>query len=118
MTEQTRRAFLRQSAAIGIGLGIGTGTPSKAVSPNDKIRLACIGVRGRGFSVMQSFATHPDCDITRICDVNETARLERGDQMKELTGTKPKLLNDFRELLEDDTVDAFMIATPDHWHAL
>jgi predicted dehydrogenase len=118
MSQQTRRAFLQQSAAIGVGIGLGAGSTSRAVSPNDKIRLACIGVRGRGFSVMQSFATHPDCDITHICDVNETARLERGDQMKEITGTKPKLLNDFRELLEDDTVDAFMVATPDHWHAL
>lgn len=118
MPRHSRRAFLKQSAALGIGIGLGAGRSSRAASPNDKIRLACIGVRGRGFNVMQSFATHADCDITHICDVNEPARLERGAQMQELTGTKPKLLSDFRELLEDDTVDAFMVATPDHWHAL
>ena len=79
--------------------------------------MACIGVRGRGFGVMKDFAAHPDCDITHICDVNESVRNERGTQMKELTGHAPKLVTDFRELLDDDSIDAFMVATPDHWHA-
>ena len=118
MSQHTRRSFLQQSAAAGIGIGLGAGFASRAVAANDKIRLACIGVRGRGNGVMKSFAGHPDCDVTHICDVNEPIRLERGAEMKELTGLQPKLVNDFRELLEDDTVDAFMVATPDHWHAM
>lgn len=118
MTQHTRRAFLQQSAAIGIGVGLGAGIPSRAVAANDKIRMACIGVRGRGFGVMQSFAAHADCDITHICDVNEPVRSDRGAKMKEITGIQPKLVNDFRELLEDDSIDAFMVATPDHWHAM
>ncbi|MBL8850979.1 MAG: Gfo/Idh/MocA family oxidoreductase [Planctomycetaceae bacterium] len=118
MPQHSRRAFLQQSAALGIGVGLNAALPARAVAANDKIRMACIGVRGRGFGVMQAFAAHPDCDITHICDVNESVRLERGDQMKDITGTKPKLVNDFRELLEDDSVDCIMVATPDHWHAL
>jgi len=118
MSVHSRRAFLQQSAALGIGAGLGAGFTNRAVAANDKIRMACIGVRGRGFGVMQAFADQSDCDITHICDVNESVRLERGDQMKDITGTKPKLVNDFRELLEDDSVDCIMVATPDHWHAL
>ena len=118
MSRHSRRAFLRQSAAIGIGVGLGAATPSRVVAANDKIRMACIGVRGRGFGVMQAFAAHPDCDITHICDVNESVRLERGEEMKNITGTRPKLVNDFREVLDDDSVDCIMVATPDHWHAL
>src|SRR5262245_28246512 len=118
MSQHTRRAFLQQSAAIGIGVGLSAGVARGGVSPNEKINMACIGVRGRGEGVMRSFADHPDCAITHICDVNESVRLERGAQMKELTGVQPKLVNDFRDLLDDDSVDCFMVATPDHWHAM
>jgi uncharacterized protein (DUF1501 family) len=105
MSQPTRRAFLQQSAAIGIGVGLGARVAPGGIAANEKINLACIGVRGRGDGVMRSFAAHSDCAITHICDVNESVRLERGEQMKELTGIKPKLVNDFRDLLEDDTVE-------------
>lgn len=111
-----RRQFLQQSAAIGVGLAASVG--SKAVAANDKIRVACIGVRGRGNSVMRSFAAEPDCVITHLCDVREDVRQQRGAEIKELTGKAPALVNDYRTLLQDDSVDVFMIATPDHWHAL
>lgn len=118
MSQHSRRAFLQQSAALGIGIGLGARVAPGGIGPNDKINMACIGVRGRGDGVMRSFAAHPDCAITHICDVNESVRLQRGQQMQELTGIKPKLVNDFRDLLDDDSIDCFMVATPDHWHAL
>jgi len=116
LSPSTRRGFIRQSTALGRGLA--AGLSGKAYAANDKISVACIGVRGRGNSVMRSFAAEPDCAITHICDVRESVRLERGEQMKQLTGRIPKLVNDYRALLDDKSIDAFMIATPDHWHAL
>ncbi|NLS93628.1 MAG: Gfo/Idh/MocA family oxidoreductase [Planctomycetaceae bacterium] len=116
MSQSTRRGFLRQSAALGLGLSLGR--IGKASAANDKISVACIGVRGRGNSVMNSFAAEPDCAVTHICDVNETTRRQRGEEMKQKTGLAPKLLTDYRALLDDPSVDAFMVATPDHWHAL
>ena len=116
MSRSTRRTFLHQSAALGLGLA--AGLSGRAVAANDKIRVACIGVRGRGNSVMHSFAAEPDCAVTHICDVNESTRKQRGAEMKERTGLMPKLVNDYRSLLDDDSVDVFMVATPDHWHAL
>lgn len=118
MSPNTRRTFLQQSAALGIGLGLSAGMPSSAFAANDNISVACIGVRGRGNSVMHSFAAEPDCVITHICDVNEPIRRQRGDEIKQKTGIMPKLVNDFRELLDDKSIDVFMVATPDHWHAL
>lgn len=115
---QTRRDFLERTAALGMGLGITAGLPRRALAANDKIRVACIGVRGRGNSVMQTFAAQPDCVITHICDVNEPVRRQRGEEIKSMTGVMPKLVNDFRELLDQDSSDVFMVATPDHWHAL
>jgi predicted dehydrogenase len=107
---------VQQAAALGLGLYAGFGGAACAAA--DKIRVACIGVRGRGDSVMQSFAAEPDCVVTHICDVNESVRQRRGAEMKERTGVAPKLVNDYRTLLDDKSIDAFMVATPDHWHAL
>jgi predicted dehydrogenase len=116
MSLATRRSFFQQSAAIGLGLT--TALTGRAVAANDKISVACIGVRGRGNSVMQSFAAEPDCAVTHICDVNESVRAQRGAEMKEKTGRMPDLVKDYRTLLDNPSVDVLMVATPDHWHAL
>jgi len=116
MSRSTRRGFVQQSAALGLGLT--ARLSGKAFAANDTISVACIGVRGRGNSVMRSFAVEPDCAVTHICDVNEPIRLRRGAEMKQMTGRMPKLVNDYRTLLDDESVDVCMVATPDHWHAL
>lgn len=118
MSRTTRRDFLRQSAALGVGLSLAGAKTGRAVSANDKISVACIGVGGRGISVMKSFAAEPDCEITHICDVRESVRRQRAAERKEATGRMPKLVNDYRDLLGDGSIDVFMVATPDHWHAL
>lgn len=116
MFPSTRRGFLQHSAALGLGLA--AGLSGKARGANDKIHVACIGVRGRGNSLLHSFAAEPDCAITHICDVNATVRGQRAEALKQKTGYLPKLVNDYRDLLDDASVDALVVATPDHWHAL
>ena len=118
MSRSTRRRFLQKSATFGIGIGLFPWQSDRAFAANDKISVACIGVRGRGNSVMRSFAAEPDCEITHICDVRESVRRQRGAEMKEKTGRMPTLVNDYRDLLNDKSIDVFMVATPDHWHAL
>ena len=118
MSRTTRRDFVQQSAALSLGLGLTAARSGQAFATNDKISVACIGVRGRGNSVMHSMAAEPDCDITHICDVRESVRLQRGAEMKQRTGLMPKLVNDYRTLLDDKSIDVLMVATPDHWHAL
>ena len=118
MSRSTRRGFVQQSAAVGLGLGLTSGLSKRAFAANDKIRIACIGVRGRGNGVMQSFAAEPDCEVTHICDVNKPLREKRGEEMKQRTGRLPELVNDYRSLLDNNSADVFMVATPDHWHAM
>ncbi len=67
---------------------------------------------------MRTFAAEADCEITHICDVRKSVREQRGAEMKQRTGRMPKLINDYRDLLRDDSIDALMVATPDHWHAM
>jgi len=118
MSHSTRRGFLQRSTALGVGLSLATSQSSRAFSANEKTSVACIGVRGRGNSVMRSFAAEPDCEISHICDVRKSVREQRGAEIKERTGRMPKLVNDYRDLLQDESIDAFMVATPDHWHAM
>ena len=70
----TRRAFLKTSGALAASSVF-------AVSPNDKISVACIGIRGRGNSVMHSFIAEPDCEVTHLCDVREAVLTQRGAEV-------------------------------------
>ena len=111
----SRRAFLKSTGTFAAAAAL----PSvKAAAANDRISVACIGVRGRGNSVMQSFIAEPDCEVTHLCDVRASVLEQRGAEVKVKTGKMPKLVRDYHDLLGDPSIDAFMVATPDHWHAL
>lgn len=85
-----------------------------AVSPNGKIRLACIGVGGQGTSNLRAFLADERIQVVAIADVDAQHR-ERAATLANVA--KADCYNDFRELLVRDDIDAVMNATPDHWHA-
>lgn len=92
--------------------------PVSRISANEKIGVAAIGVRGRGNAVMRAFAAQPDVDIRYIVDVDQSVREKRTEEIRELGHNKPEPLKDFRVVLEDPFVDAIMLGTPTHWHAI
>ena len=57
----TRRGFVKDAAVAGLGAGAALAATGRAVAANDKTRVACVGVRGRGNSVMRTFVAEPDC---------------------------------------------------------
>jgi predicted dehydrogenase len=85
-----------------------------AVSPNGKVRLACIGVGGQGTSNLRAFLADERVQVVAICDVDGQHR-DRAMELAKLT--KADCYNDFRDVLARSDVDAIMNATPDHWHA-
>lgn len=91
---------------------------STAVSPNDKIGIAAIGVRGRGNSVLQAFAAQPNVEIKYIVDVDESVREKRANEIRDRKRPRPDTAVDFRKALDDPAVDAIMLGTPTHWHAI
>lgn len=89
----------------------------KAVAANDKINVAMIGVGGRGRGLMSGVARQPTANLTHICDV-DTASIERAQAALQKGGAPAaKVYRDMREVLADKSIDAVVIATPDHWHA-
>jgi predicted dehydrogenase len=86
--------------------------------PSDRVRVACVGFHGQGRAHIQGYLKTPNTEIAALCDVDESV-LEMGSQMVEKGGQKrPAGYTDLRKLLEDKTIDAISIATPNHQHAL
>lgn len=107
-----RRHFL-MGAAAAVPLAA-----RAAKSPNEVIRIACVGFNGRGKNHISAYSKAPNVEIAALCDVDESV-LAKGMQMVEKAGKKaPAAFTDFRKLLEDKSIDAVSIATPNHHHAL
>ncbi len=89
-----------------------------AVSANDKIRIGCIGVGGMGVWNINGFLKHPEVEIAAVCDVDSNALAHAAGVVSEKQGKAPATCADFRQVLDMNDVDAVIISTPDHWHAL
>jgi predicted dehydrogenase len=87
---------------------------SAILGSNDRVRLGFIGVGNRGDQLLDAFMVHKDCEVAALCDVYEPY-LEAAQKK---VGGKATLHHDYRQLLEQKDLDAVVIATPDHWHAL
>ncbi|HEY3963309.1 MAG TPA: Gfo/Idh/MocA family oxidoreductase [Planctomycetaceae bacterium] len=123
----SRRDFVEQALmAATAALATGTGVKSlladdapagRAVGPNDKIRVATIGVNGQGGAHLGEWLKNPDVDLVAVCDCDPAAFEKNVGKFKNMEHP-PRYVQDVRKLLEDKTIDAVSIATPNHWHAL
>src|SRR5882724_4703492 len=108
-----RRTFHKKAAAMG-ALAALPSTRLMALNSNDRVRLGVIGVGNRGDQLLDAFLVHKDCEIAALCDVYEPYL----DAAQKKVGGKATLYHDFRKLIEQKDLDAVVVATPDHWHAL
>jgi predicted dehydrogenase len=120
-----RREFLDRSMKTSLGMAGGVtvlANPGsvRATPANDRLVLAMVGVGGgRGHSLAMGFLDRDDCRIGYICDVNRQLHEPRSQAYAARQGgERPQCVQDFREMIEDPSVDAAVIATPPHWHAL
>lgn len=125
MATFNRRRFLKTSVSSVLGLSALSYSRAAQV-PNDRVALAIIGigstvpgsVGGRGRQLIPPFSSFKDVDIAYLCDIDESfipfgQKLLSAGQRREARVEK-----DLRRILEDKSIDAVVVATPDHWHAL
>lgn len=117
-----RRQFLGSSAANAAGVaagmvGLANASAEGKSSPNDRVRLGVIGVRGQGKSLATSMAKFSDTEVAVVCDVDQSLLPIASKSVESSQGRAPRHETDFRRILEDKSIDAVVIATPDHWHA-
>ncbi len=113
----TRRKFLQSSLGLAGPLILPASVLGKggATAPNDRVQLGCIGVGNMGTGNLKSFLQDKRVEVVGICDVDagHRARGLKTAGLKNKAGT-----GDFREIIARPEIDALMIATPDHWHAI
>ena len=113
-----RREFLAGSVAAAGLSAVATSTQGKQRSANERIGIAIAGVLGRGNDLLEAFAARDDVDLRYICDVDANVLGKRTEQTTKDTSQRPAMIKDFREALDDKSVDALVLATPTHWHAI
>lgn len=136
--KNSRREFIAKSAVASAGLMLGVNSfasseKQRSVGPNAKIRVGFIGIGNRGSQLLELFMQEPDCEIAALCDIYKPYLLRdrslvdprylatvsgKVPKMGEKFAAKPVYYDDYRKLLEDKSIDAVCIATPDHWHAI
>jgi predicted dehydrogenase len=106
-----RRHFLKSSTLAGAGLWVAaSGLLAKGASPNDKLNLGIIGAGGRGAANLDSLKSE---NVAALCDVNSDALAAQAKNHP-----NAKTYADWRKMLEQKDLDAVVISTPDHHHAL
>ena len=121
-----RREFLDRAAILTAAAAGGTASfaadkPAAVASraaASQKLRVAVVGVRGRGMSHVGGFLGKNNCEITTVCDCDEAVIGRAMKAIEAKQGKAPKYEKDIRKVVADKDIDIVSIATPNHWHAL
>jgi predicted dehydrogenase len=127
----SRRDFATRLGAAAAGIAVGgdlLGAKLQAaphvsrriLGANDRVVVASIGIRGQGNGVKRGFARLENVEVKTLCDVDANLAPERVNdpQLKSLTTYKPGFVQDMNRVMDDKDIDAIIVATPNHWHAL
>src|SRR5271166_4914888 len=126
-----RREFSKAAVTAAAASAVLAPAPAEVLGVGDQIRLGFIGVGNRGCQLLKAFLAHPDAKIVALCDVYApylNADYDKVDPRFASLGQRiprmPELpadvarAKDFRTVLDRPDIDAVVIATPDHWHAI
>ena len=123
----SRKKFLHQSSLLLGGGLLASTLPNSAfaifknsISPSDQLNIGAIGINGMGWSNVNAALKVPGVNLVAVCDVDKSVIDKRLGELakKNIDTSKIKVYGDYRKLLEQKDIDAVIIGTPDHWHAL
>jgi predicted dehydrogenase len=117
--DKTRRDFIKNSAVAAAAISVAPTILNACASPAEKITVALIGCRSMGFNDLTSFLKEGNnVECVALCDVDSNVLDEKAAAVEKLTGARPQTFGDFRKVLDNPDIDAVIIGTPDHWHAI
>src|SRR3954451_13872170 len=111
MIPTSRRTFLGAAGVLALWGRL-------KAARSERVRVAVIGVRGRGADLARHFAGIEDAEVVALCDIDDEAFARPVKAVEKIAGKQPRIEKDFRRLLDDKSIEAIAVATPDHWHAL
>ncbi|MEX0585764.1 MAG: Gfo/Idh/MocA family oxidoreductase [Pirellulales bacterium] len=114
-----RRGFFRQAAAgtAAVALAAQSTGAAEKKADKDKLVVAVIGTGGMGTGHVRQLAQRKDARIAALCDVDQERVQAAAKVVESAGGQAPRTCKDLRQVLDDKSIDAVFIATPDHWHA-
>ncbi len=121
----TRRGFLINTGKMTAGAGLGFVLPPQifaanfafaadSTAPAERVRIGCIGVGNQGRGNLGAHLKN----VVAVCEVDSTRLAEAKARVEKANGGQCAAYSDYRKLLDDRNVDAVVVTTPDHWHAL
>lgn len=118
MTFTNRRRFLNQSATTVATASILPAASFADSSPNSRIQIGFVGVGGRASALLNMFSARKDVDVVSLSDIDASRLRSATERIKQRTKRQPKSFGDFRKVIDDHSIDAVVVGTPDHWHAI
>lgn len=111
----------RRTLVMGAGAALGMAMPARSYArikgANDRLRVAVVGVNSRGQAHMSAFAKLPNVEVSHLVDVDAAVLAKRAGEFAAKGNPAPKIVADYRRLLDSKGADIITVATPDHWHA-
>jgi predicted dehydrogenase len=132
MADMTRRSFL-ENTLLTATAGLAAASMARAADDTkepipvqegkkldkaDRIRVAVVGLHGRGLAHIDGYTFDDRVEVVALCDVDQSQFAKAQTKLQERGRAVAKTYQDIRQLLDDKEVQAVSIATPNHWHAL
>ena len=119
MSTHSRRQFIACSATVAAFPYVLTQRGLAAKKPaSERIRVGMVGAAGRAGSLNSIFARNPNAEVVSIAEIDPRRTAQTLQRVTEIQGHKPRVTTDFRKLIDDNSIDALCVGTPDHWHAI
>lgn len=117
-----RRRFLsdvtRGTVGAAAAMTLSRSLSAAAAPPSERVRVGFVGVGGRAGALLDIFSAQDDVDVVSLAEIDQR-RLPKAIQLvTERKGKAPTTTGDFRHIVDDDSIDALVVGTPDHWHAI